>query len=732
MSDAGYHAGGGQRWSLEDAVSTLKDVALVPAKQRHTSVADLATTIASHAFESGIPETLLHRLVGIVVKPNCLDQSTITTIVKNLYPSKKVSSDVVAKIVCALGPGKTKPSPATQNLLLRWLILVCEDLEDPAYLSKLYSVLFDNLDMISLRRSLCHLLSIITRRQHIKPFRIRRLMELIRYTGDDEKELLGLLRVFKSYYSEIIVGETMSKRRATYLFKHPDLEWTAHMRHLQDKGSTSVDNAHDKFRVVHRGGVKRSRIEVVIPLVQTSGLPRGFSSLEELRDVKDFVKKLDKIELPNQIASALTEPLAQRYLLLVNKEQAFQRLNSWLRSFFQDEMDNIRTYDQGTSEYLEYVLDALVGFVRYTKTLPQAADEFIRNYLPFWDGYDNREAILGLMEYIPLSDFDTLAGTYFFPLESAILDNTVGSKTVLLRYYVSLMRRWGTIVRSTALQAPQPPLQELISRIELLCLAMLETPQEPGRHNSTQERSVELAVLHFYVELSKLYSFAATNVNIRMTAPLSQTIYILAFVPSLCSVSLLSATIGRYKSSFEASVVANSSEDPSSPRKRYPPAVVDQFNGYVMDICNLLWRNRALNHEDPNAKGCLIPARVTEAITEYLNDLNDLTSRRGDDAEKYRLLLASLFSFGHHVALCGLAAACFRDIETQAEAEGKALSVRLVRPVTQKALNALEKDGGVKVTWQEFRLKMLDWLDDRGSEGIGSLMRVTMKTLRKG
>lgn len=301
------------------------------------------------------------------MKPNHLDQTTVTTIIKNLYPSKKVSSDIVSKVVCSFGPSKTRPSPATQNLLLRWLILICEDLEDPAYLSKLYSVLFDHLDMISLRRSLCHLLSIISRRHHIKPFRIRALLELIRNTGDDEKELLGLLRVFKSYYPEIIVGEAMSRRRATYLFKHPDLEWTAHMRALQDKAATSLDTTQDNFRVVHRGGVKRSRIEVVIPVVQTSRLPRGFSSLEELRNVRDFVKRIDKIELPNQIASALAEPLAQRYLLLVDKDQASRRLESWLNSFFQDEIDDMHMNDEGPSEYLGYVLEILVGFVRYTK-----------------------------------------------------------------------------------------------------------------------------------------------------------------------------------------------------------------------------------------------------------------------------------------------------------------------------------------------------------------------------
>lgn len=333
------------------------------------------------------------------------------------------------------------------------------------------------------------------------------------------------------------------------------------------------------------------------------------------------------------------------------------------------------------------------------------------------------------MEYIPLDAFDTLTQKYFSPLESVMLDDTVYSKTALLCYYTSIMRRWGVLVRSP--QAVQPPLPGLVSKAELLCLAILETPQALGLPNPTQERSAGLSVLRFYVELSSLYSFSATNPDIRLTAPMPQTIYILAFIPSLCNLSLLSAALASYKSSFETSVLSKPSQGNDSPRRRYPPAVVDQFNGYVMDMCNLLWRNRGLNSEDPNAKGCLISPRAMEIMTEYLTELSDLAAKRDNDAGKYRFLLASLFSLGHHVALCGFAAACFRDIEAQAEAGGTALSSRLRRPVTQKALTALEKDGGVKISWQEFRIKMLDWLDERGAEGIGALMRVTMKTLRK-
>ncbi len=93
----------------------------------------------------------MNNIISIITKRNHLDQTSITSLVNNLYPAGKVSSDAVFLVVGGLGQGVTKPSLPTQVSLLRWLIMVYEVLEDPETLSKLYGVLFNILDMISLR-----------------------------------------------------------------------------------------------------------------------------------------------------------------------------------------------------------------------------------------------------------------------------------------------------------------------------------------------------------------------------------------------------------------------------------------------------------------------------------------------------------------------------------------------------------------------------------------------------
>lgn len=343
-------------------------VANVPPKQRYTDAGQLAKTIASDAYESGIPQVALGRLLKVLTTKNNLDQSTLTALVKNLYPQERVASKHVTQVVCCLGPSKSKPSPATQALLVRWLILAYDILEDRTHPGKLYAVLFNHLDMISLRKPLCHLLSLITRRKHVKPFRIQALMELIRIAGGDEKELVSLLRIFKNYYPEIIIGDVHGSRRAALFFKHPDPEWSSHAKLLHDQSTERAQaTQQSSFQIVHRGTVKRSRIEVVIPVLQTSRVSNKHTSLEEIRDIDHFVNRLDKIELPNQIVSTLGDAMAQKYLHLVQSEAANHRLDAWLRSFLEDKLEQIRDNDDDEPEALSYVLSFVEGYASYTK-----------------------------------------------------------------------------------------------------------------------------------------------------------------------------------------------------------------------------------------------------------------------------------------------------------------------------------------------------------------------------
>lgn len=145
----------------------------VPAKKRHVSVKSTVDGLTSQAYEKGILPDDLDGLVDLITHPDHLDQASLGALAKNLYPVGKVSQDIILKVVSSLGHGELKPSLAVQALLLRWLVLIYHILSKPAILSQAYSVLFNLLDTAAIRPQLSHLLALITRRKHVRPFRIQ-------------------------------------------------------------------------------------------------------------------------------------------------------------------------------------------------------------------------------------------------------------------------------------------------------------------------------------------------------------------------------------------------------------------------------------------------------------------------------------------------------------------------------------------------------------------------------
>ncbi|MCJ1483484.1 hypothetical protein MMC06_003651 [Schaereria dolodes] len=154
------------------------------------------------------------------------------------------------------------------------------------------------------------------------------------------------------------------------------------------------------------------------------------------------------------------------------------------------------------------------------------------------------------------------------------------------------------------------------------------------------------------------------------------------------------------------------------PTHEYPRDYVNHFNGFLMDICNLLWRSRAFNTSDTNALGCLLAPSILPLLRTHVEALKPPQS------------VTSLFSLSNNSAICALSIAAFRDLEDKSE-EGEEGSVQMrhAGPVGQRSLAALAADGGITVGWAEYRLEVLKWLGEIGVDGIGQLMFCTMKHL---
>jgi centromere protein I len=210
----------------------MDTAAKIPPKQRVAKISILVDNVCLRAHEDGLPNASLSRLVDLITLPNELDQASLGSLVRNIYPASKVPDAIVTRVVGSLGHGQTKCSYTVQTMLLKWLVMVYDVLENTSIFSQLYGILFNLLDTVAIRcvllgksqtfadlivgrPQLCHVLSLITRRKHVRPFRIQMLMETTRQAGN-EPSLVGLMRVYKDYYPDVIVGDVTAGRASVF------------------------------------------------------------------------------------------------------------------------------------------------------------------------------------------------------------------------------------------------------------------------------------------------------------------------------------------------------------------------------------------------------------------------------------------------------------------------------------------------------------------------------------
>jgi centromere protein I len=192
--------------------------------------------------------------------------------------------------------------------------------------------------------------------------------------------------------------------------------------------------------------------------------------------------------------------------------------------------------------------------------------------------------------------------------------------------------------------------------------------------------------------------------------PPATLVYNLFFAASPITAARVCSVVAKFKEGFQIAMdVANIT---------YTPKHIPEFNGFLMDICNCLWRQRALSDEDANANGCLIYRPLVEDLASYITSL----SMGGS--------LATLFSLSYSPTFSLFAISFLRDLEDAVEEED-GLDVRHAGPVTKATLRTLGNRGGINLSWDDYRRGVLDYLDNRGLNGIEHLLSITIGTLRQ-
>ncbi|POS87422.1 hypothetical protein EPUL_002144, partial [Erysiphe pulchra] len=634
-------------------LANLEQAAQKPAKQRKTKVSILVDKINLASYQNGLSALALDKLIDLIVLPNELDQSSRASLISGKS-----------------WHGASKAPYSTQVMLLKWLILTHDVVEDQTVFSQVYSILFNLLDTAAIR------------------------MELIQQTGS-EPALIGLYKVFKVFVPDVIIGQKLDGRAP--LFTDLDPDWRGRLCEIQKK-------AH--FLKIHALGIEENccglfqRRRAYANKLPKLGLPETESSytqessitLDEIENIQDLVANLEKIHVPNQLVSMLGDPLLQKFLQLKSSESDLKRIDNWLLAFFEDKILRKSVENSDVSEMLQLTLE----YTRLSKKLPLACELYLKSIMPNWDGLQDRGIILDLLAYTNLDSFQNLFENLLSPLEDTVLSGgSIGSKLALLKFYTTLLHRLTVefLLQSESTSIIEASIMPLAKHANNLALTTLQ--------NSSSVSTVSV-VLNFYETVAALTQNIAVHSSLSIILPHPEAIYLLCFTSSLSVLSRIFSVLTIYKRLLDDTPIPGPIKTTIS--------CLNDFNAYLIDICNFLWRDRAFNTQDLNTKGCLLSPFIIDALNRYLVQSNKLVS------------LQSSFNLSFSPVTCLLAKKYFIREENQQHIYGPKNAMADNGPITQtylKNLRRLRKDelqtDGIVMSWQNYKLGVLDYLEEMGT-----------------
>jgi centromere protein I len=240
------------------------------------------------------------------------------------------------------------------------------------------------------------------------------------------------------------------------------------------------------------------------------------------------------------------------------------------------------------------------------------------------------------------------------------------------------------------------------------CVDLIDHVSSLAQSVVTATEDSSSAILSFY---ETVVDFAVNAVSMQISLPIlgppPQLVYLLIMSPSLSNLSRMCSIVVSYKQALEKKSNRTDKE-------------ANSINAYLMDVCNLIWRSRALEHAsnvNPSAQGCLSPPDVSTELQAYLTKLD----------RDYRLQM--IFGLSQHPVISSISQSAFAALQDESEATQGVVLQRHAGPVTSRSLEVLGYEGGMKVDWQQCRISMLKWMEARGVGGIKKLLFATMKNL---
>ncbi|KAK1804497.1 hypothetical protein P4O66_020499 [Electrophorus voltai] len=396
------------------------------------------------ALSQGLPPEAVSLLLDLALSLRA-GSVTCSRILKFLIPASVVPQEAIVRGMSWLCVGKMPLN--AQVLFLRWVLTVFDLIDCKDHLRAVYGFIFSFLTEENLCPFICHLLYLLTMREHVQPFRVRKLLEIQTRMGK-QSFLMQLLALYKVFRPELVTLSVPSRLRTG--FKNHNSTWKAALSAVQRKNRTQMMADHSLSLGVKGKPISRKRKldHLEVPPLSSSfytNSKKTVFQLQELRSFTELLQNIHNIELPAQMGSLLGCSLALHYLDCVQDESAFLRLNFWLGYSLQEEfllcpVDGDSDSQTEASRFLATILSSQ----QFLQESFLSTESFLYKFLSVWDGSLLRSQVLDLLSHVPLMPSHHIRMLLFEPLMQLYFTSSVFFKCSVLECLNSMLLKWLT------------------------------------------------------------------------------------------------------------------------------------------------------------------------------------------------------------------------------------------------------------------------------------------------
>ncbi|XP_040428290.1 centromere protein I isoform X2 [Cygnus olor] len=560
-----------------------------------------------------------------------------TRLLKSLVPASVIPETSVVSSVSWLCVSKCTGN--VQLLFLRWLITMFDFIDRKEQLHALYGFFFSFLHDDKLCPYVCHLLYLLTRKENVKPFRVRRLLDLQAKTGM-QPHLQALLSLYKLFCPEL-VSITLPGKMKTY-FKNSEAPWKAAINTVRrrNQANSPVSQALCLGTTQPQSRKRKWNTQLIVPVSSANAQnlvgnrekncvdlysTNASFPVEQLQTFTQLLENIHCLEFPSQMGSVLANPLLLHYMNCIKDESIYLRLYYWMGQTLQEEcswcvVEN-NQYEQEFKDFLEIIYKAECflqeGF--------SSCEEFLCRSLPLWDGFCCRSQILRIVSWIPLSSFSEMKSHICDPLAQLFFTSSLYFKCSVLECLKELLQNWLNWHVVWLDSGSDNQLHSLNTTLSGLVDGMAELIHFVGWISTVALRleSNCTFLLYFILDFYEIVCDMYLKYNLPLLIMPPAGVFYPALL-SMDSVSLNQLCYIMYR--YRANLVAakeNELNKKKTQQFKFSSQTYQEYNQYIIAMVGCLWTSSAFQKDD-HPQGVRLDDELLKktGVQEFKNSFN--------------------------------------------------------------------------------------------------------------